>query len=94
MFKRLFMALCLVLALSVSVLPAFASEVVADTSAPVETVESPGIDLPSVDVPDGPSEVELLTSINTYLTYLFAFVVLFLLVVAGKLVYSLFNMFF
>lgn len=91
---RFLLALCLTLAVLAPCLSAFAAEAPIESTAITEAVDSPGIDLPDVGPDYGPQVVELLTSINTYLTYLFCFTVLFSLVTAGKLVYSLFNMFF
>lgn len=61
----------------------------ATETAPVET-ESPDIPLPDGE----PTDHELLVSINTYLTYLFAFGAVFVVVLFGKLIYQFFNMFF
>lgn len=58
-------------------------------SAPVET-ESPDIPLPDGE----PTDHELLVSINTYLTYIFAFGAVFVVVLFGKLIYQFFKMFF
>lgn len=70
--------------------PAMASEAVPSESVPAENEVT---SLPSVDE-SGPTEVELLTSINTYLTYLFVFGAFLVVVMLGKLVYRFFNMFF
>lgn len=43
---------------------------------------------------EGYTELELLTSINTYLTYLFVFGFFFVFVECGKLLYRFFNLFF
>lgn len=69
------------------------------TEAPEATdapEDSPGIDLPAdTGVTDRLDVViEHLASINTCLTYIFMFGVVWLLIIIGKLLYSLFNMFF
>ena len=58
-------------------------------SAPVDTSS------PDIPLPDGePTDHELLVSVNTYLTYIFAFGAVFVVVLFGKLIYQFFKMFF
>lgn len=102
--RGLYYGVVLVLAVLVVLLPAMAAEELPEETpppasmAPVESLPTdavdPGIDLPPISGEDMQTVIELLESINTYLTYLFMFGMVFLLVTAGKLVYSLFNMFF
>lgn len=83
-----------------TVVPAPAESLVPtlEPSSPVESeVPDSGIILPvdPIEPPEGSAEVvELLISINTYLTYLFMFGAFFVVVSMGKLVYSFFNIFF
>ena len=46
------------------------------------------------EMPDGPTELQYLESINTYVTYLFGFGLAFLFIEFGRLLYRLFNWFF
>ena len=46
------------------------------------------------EIPDGPTELQYLESINTYVTYLFGFGLAFLFIEFGRLLYRFFNMFF
>lgn len=63
------------------------------TETPPTETQEPGPELPMEPSQDMTEVVALLTSINTYLTYLFAFGALYVLVTLGGLVYRFLHMF-